>query len=404
MNGRTMNRGGWIGFAVLLAAVLFATGTHPVAAQEAVQVREVTGKIINGTAKSLPPFGLTVTLHRQTANTYEETTTTTDTEGNFRFENVPLDPEALYGVTIRYQGVVYGTDIDLRPESPTPVTVTIYETSDDQSLLSVSSSSLLIPQVDKIAREVYALEIVNVVNTGDRTYVPGAEPMNLLRFGLPPGAKGLQIDTSLVGADAIQVDRGFAVPANIPPGEHEVMFAYHFGYDGESVAYDKSYLYGAEKVRILVPYEIGDLSSADFGAPGDVQIGDKHYQLIEVTDIARQSRATLKISSLPQATLWDRAQATASDVSYELVAPALLGLLMVSLIAIALARRGMLFAGGTPSAGAQEDSANRAAIIAQIADLERALEQGKLREADYFAKRQALLDRLAAPTISPSTE
>ena len=68
-----MNSGGWIGFAVLLAAVLFATGTHPVAAQEAVQVREVTGKIINGTAKSLPPFGLTVTLHRQTANTYEET-------------------------------------------------------------------------------------------------------------------------------------------------------------------------------------------------------------------------------------------------------------------------------------------------------------------------------------------
>ena len=182
------------------------------------------------------------------------------------------------------------------------------------------------------------------------------------------------------------------------------MFAYHFGYDGESVAYDKSYLYGAEKVRILVPYEIGDLSSADFGAPGDVQIGDKHYQLIEVTDVARQSRATLEISSLPQATLWDRAQATASDVSYELAAPALLGLLMVSLIAIALARRGMLLAGGTSSAGAQEDSANRVAIIAQIADLERALEQGKLREADYFAKRQDLLDRLAAPTISPSTE
>ena len=93
----------------------------------------------------------------------------------------------------------------------------------------------------------YALEIVNVVNASDRTYVPGAEPMNLLRFGLPPGAKGLQIDTSLVGADAIQVDRGFAVPANIPPGEHEVMFAYHFGYEGQSVTLDKSYLYGGRK-------------------------------------------------------------------------------------------------------------------------------------------------------------
>ena len=388
----------------MFVAVLFALGTLPVAAQEAVQLREVTGTIVNGTANSLPAFGLTVTLHRQTANTYEESTTTTDTKGNFRFENIPLDPEALYGVTIRYQGVVYGTDIDLRPESIPPVTVKIYETSDDQSLLSVSSSSLLIPQVDKISRDVYALEIVNVVNASDRTYVPGAEPMNLLRFGLPPGAKGLQIDTSLVGADAIQVDRGFAVPANIPPGEHEVMFAYNFGYEGESVTIDKSYLYGADKARVLVPYEIGDLSSVDFGAPGDVEIGDKHYQLIEVSDIARQSRANIEISSLPQATLWDRTKATASEVPYELAAPALLGLLMASLIAIAVARRGGILAGAISGTVAREESGDRAAIITRLADLERALEEGKLREADYFAKRQALLDRLAALPMSPSTE
>ena len=391
-------------FVALLPAVLFAAATLPLAAQEAVQLREVSGAIVNGTANSLPAFGLTVTLHRQTANTYEESTTTTDTKGNFRFENIPLDPEALYGVTVRYQGVVYGTDIDLRPESIPPVTVNIYETSDDQSLLSVSNSSLLIPQVDKIARDVYALEIVNVVNASDRTYVPGAEPMNLLRFGLPPGAKGLQIDTSLVGADAIQVDRGFAVPANIPPGEHEVMFAYHFGYEGESVAIDKSYLYGAENARILVPYEIGDLSSVDFGAPGDVEIGDKHYQLIEVSDIARQSRAKLEVSSLPQATLWDRTRATASDVPYELAAPALLGLLMVSLIAIAVARRGGVFTGATSSVGVQQESGDRAAIIAQIADLDQALEEGKLREANYHARRQALLDRLASLPLSPSTD
>ena len=388
----------------MVVAFLIAVGTLPAAAQEALQLRDVTGTIVNGTGNSLPAFGLTVTLHRQTATTYEESTTTTDTKGTFRFEDIPLDPEALYGVTVRYQGVVYGTDIDLRPESIPPVTVNIYETSDDQSLLSVSSSSLLIPQVDKIARDVYALEIVNVVNSSDRTYVPGAEPMNLLRFGLPPGAKGLQIDTSLVGADAIQVDRGFAVPANIPPGEHEVMFAYHFGYEGESVTLDKSYLYGAKNARILVPYEIGDLSSADFGAPGDVKIGDKHYQLIEVSDIARQSRAKLEISSLPQATLWDKTQATASDVPYELAAPALLGLLMVSLIAIAVARRGGIFGGLASGSSASEESGDRATIVEQIADLERALDEGKIREADYFAKRQALLDRLATLPLSPSTD
>ena len=269
----------------------------------------------------------------------------------------------------------------------------------------MSSSSLLIPQVDKIARDVYALEIVNVVNTGDRTYVPGAEPMNLLRFGLPPGAKGLQIDTSLVGADAIQVDRGFAVPANIPPGEHEVMFAYNFGYEGESVTYDKSYLYGAEMVRILVPYEIGDLSSADLGPTlATWRSATSTISSSRFLTSTRQSRATLEISSLPQATLWDRTKATASDVPYELAAPAVLGLLMVSLIAIALARRGGLFAGRPSTEVAEGQSDVRADIITELADLERALEEGKLREADYFTKRQALLDRLATSPISPSKE
>lgn len=389
--------------AAIAVAVFFAASSLPAVAQDAVQYRDVTGQIVNGTKNSLPPFGLTVTLHKQGSDTYEEATTITDTKGNFSFENIPLDPDSLYGVTIRYQGVVYGTDIDLRQETLPPLLVTIYETSDDDSLLQVSSSSLLIPQVDKINRDVYALEIVTVVNSGDRTYVPGPQPMDLLRFGLPPGAEGLQIDTGLVAADAIQVDRGFAITANVPPGEHEVMFSYNFGYEGDSVAFDKSYLYGADSARILVPYDIGDLSSADLGDPGDVQIGEKNYQLIEASDIPRESRKALRISSLPQATLWDTAKATASDVPYELAAPALLGLLMLSLIAIAVARRERIFGARTPSVTSEAQTDARSAIIAQIADLERALEEGKVRETDYHAKRQVLLDRLAAESSARPT-
>ena len=386
----------------IMALIALVASITQVSAQETDQPRTVTGQVVNGTLNSLPPFGLTITLHRQKADTYEEVTTTTDTKGNFVFEGIPFDPQALYGVTVRHEGVVYGTDIDIRPEFLPPVTVTIYETSDDLSLLSVSSASLLLSQVDKIGRNIYALEIVNVVNTGNRTYVPGAEPMNLLRFGLPEGAKGLQIDTALVAADAIQVDRGFAITANIPPGEHEVMFAYNFGYQGDSTAFEKSYLYGADNVRVLVPYEIGDLSSTDFGEASDVLIGDKHYQLIEVTDVARQTRPTLKISSLPQATVLDHARATIQDVPYELAAPAGLALLTLSLIGFALMRRGGLGETSVEEASDEEQTDERSVVIEQMAELEEAFEEGRLDEADYHAKRQALLTRLstqASPTV-----
>ena len=394
----------WLWIAGLAAAVAVAAPPMHARAQDGVQYRTLIGKVVNGTAGSLPSFGVTVTLHRQGADAYEEKSASTDTEGGFRFEDIPLDPDSLYGVTVRYRGVVYGADVDLRPESLPPVTITIYETSDDQSLLGVSSSSLLIPQVDKIERDIYALEIVRVMNTGDRTYVPGAEPMNLLRFGLPDGARDLQIDTALPTSDAIQVDRGFGLTANVPPGEHEVMFAYNFDYEGQSVVFEKSYLYGAENVRILVPYEVGDLSSVEFGGPGDVLIGGKQYQLLEVSDVARRTRATLQLSSLPQAAFWDIAADAVSDVPYELAAPVLLGLLLLCIVGFGLTRRGRrIWRGISPVRPADAPSA-RADVVARIAALEEAFEEGKIREADYHAKRQAILDSLPLPHNSPAND
>lgn len=395
----------WLWIAGLAAAVAVAVvAPAHVRAQDGGQIRDLTGKVVNGTAGSLPPFGVAVTLHRQGSGIYEEESAITDTEGGFRFEDIPLDPDSLYGVTVRYQGVVYGTDVDLRPESLPPVVITIYETSDDQSILGVSSSSLLIPQVDKIERDIYALEIVMVVNPGDRTYVPGAEPMNLLRFGLPDGARGLQIDTALPTADAIQVDRGFGLTANVPPGEHEVMFAYNFDYEGQSVVFEKSYLYGAENVRVLVPYEVGDLSSVEFGGPGDVLIGGKRYQLLEVSDVARQTRATMQISSLPQAAFWEIATDAASNLPYELTAPALLGVLLLCIVGYGLTPHGRRLwrrASGPRSSNA---SSARTDVVERIADLDEAFEAGRLREADYHAKRQALLDSLPHLRRIPSND
>ena len=381
----------WLGvFAGLVALVAFAV---PVNAQDAEQLRTVVGQVVNGTANSLPPFDITVTLHSQTVDAYNEVSTTTDTKGNFLFEGIAVDPQALYGVTVSHTEVIYGTDIDLRSESLPPVTVTIYETSEDISVLGVSNASLFISEVDKVERDIYALEIVNVVNKGDRTYVPGAEPMNLLRFGLPDGAQGLQVDTGLVGADVIQVDRGFAITANVPPGDHEVMFAYYFGYDGNTAAFEKSYLYGADNVRVLVPYEIGELSSADLGDPSNVLIGDKNYQLIEVIDVPEQTRAMLEISSLPQTTFWDRVTATVKDVPYELVVPGGLGLMMLSLIAFALLRPSRLVETLSDSDGGSTECV-RADLIEKIARLEAAFDKGAISEESYQHRLRELTSQL----------
>jgi hypothetical protein len=126
--------------------------------------------------------------------------------------------------------------------------------------------------------------------------------------------------------------------------------------------------------------------------------------LIEVTDVPRQTRATLELSSLPQATFWDRASAKLRDIPYELAVPAALGVLMFSLIGFGLMRRrGPADMDATPDL-VEEQATERSTIIEEMAELEEAFENGKLRETDYHLKRQALLARLSAQASQTTSD
>ena len=164
--------------------------------------------------------GLVVTLHRSTPEGTDNAETVTGPEGRFRFEGVAFDSQAVYAVTVRYLGILYGVDADLSQSPPPPVNVTVYETGDDLAALSVINASLLLVRMDEALQSLWALEIVKIENRSDRTYVPGPEPMDLLRFGLPPNAQDLNVETGLQG-DYIQVNLGFALTASVPPSTLE---------------------------------------------------------------------------------------------------------------------------------------------------------------------------------------
>ena len=300
---------------------------------------EVQGQVTNATQGARSVSGVTVVLHQESPTASQTQETTTDEEGRFSFEGVVFDPDSIYGVSVRFQGALYVQDIDLSSGSPPPLSLTVYDTSDDDGVLSASSASVLFAWADKSAQVVSALEIVKIVNGSDRTYVPGPEPMNLLRFGLPPGAQGLQVDTALAGADFVQVDRGFALLASVPPGEHEVLYAYEFPYSGTEVTFIKSLAYGAESLRVLAPEEVMGLSSGQLGNPEPVTIGGRLYQLLEATDLPRGARIPLRLDGLPEPSLGERIGQGFDDIRFEYAAPVGLGLFMAMLIAYALWRR-----------------------------------------------------------------
>ncbi len=323
---------------LLVAACSLVADVHATALAQQSPLA-ISGQVVNGSPQSDSVTGIAVILHMQGEATYDSKTTITDNDGRFTFDGIVYDPTLVYGVSVRYQDTLYGTEVNLANGAPSPVTIEVYDAVYEQDVIRVGSASLLFADADRMTQSVSALEIVKVINDSDFTFVPGSGgPMSLLRFGLPPGAEGLQVDTRLLGADVVQVDRGFAVIGSVPPGEHDIMFTYSFPYDGAETTFEKSFPFGADSLRVLSPNEVLTLASEDIGAPEPVTIGERPYQLIETSDIERGKRINVQLSGLPQTTLADRVQSAVSGARYEYIAPALLAVFLTALIPFAIIR------------------------------------------------------------------
>ncbi len=359
------------------------------------------GLAIEGQVKNATPNGSSVeaqvvVLHRHIGDRADDLEAVTDAEGRFRFEEIVYDPDIVYGISVTYQGALYGIDLDLSTGTPPPVSLTVYDAVNDENILSAPLVSVLIAQVDAEDQTLWALEITKIVNDSDFAYVPGPEPMKLLRFGLPPETEGLLVDTALLGADFLQVDRGFALTAGVPPGEHEIMFAYRFPYKDDKIAFTKSFPYGAGEFRMLAVHEAMDLSGPDLGAPEVVDVGGRLYDMVSADDLPRESRLTIDLVGLPQASFADKVKRNVDGIRIVYVAPAVLGVLMVGLVAFALWRRRSSGLSLAHAGDRATDLVKERQLLDMMARLERSLEEGKISDSEYARRRAALSARLAS--------
>ncbi len=386
-----------MGLAIFLVALASTSvvlhKTDGVAAQNLGIV--VEGTISNGTVGGASVAALTVTLHRMSAIGRDDLGTTTGDDGEFRFDDVVYDSELSYGVSVRFQDAIYGTDIDLSAGSVSPVNIVVFDATTDDSVISASSASLLFASVDRATQTVATLEILRLNNSSDHAYVPGDEPARLLRFGLPSGATNLQVDTLLIGADFAQIDLGFALFASVPPGEHELMISYEFPYPGDEFTLEKSYRYGADTVRVLAPVETLAIRSDQLGPVEAVTIGERSYQIIESGGIGRGEGITVQLGGLPSANAVERVSQNLDGIRFEYAAPVALVMLMIGLLVyggFVKTRR----SSAEVLAGPVNDNVERETIHQMIAELQDSFETGKLEEDDYRRRLSVLNAQLTA--------
>ncbi len=385
------------GALALFVAVAIVLIAFPTAlAQEPSGSVTVSGRVINGTADGGGVDGLAVVFHHNTGLELGEDGAVVGPDGEFAFTGITYDADTAYGVSVVYRGALYGVNLDLSQGDPAGIELTIYEPIHSDEVLRAELVSVLISVIDPATQTLSVLEIVRLVNDTDLAYVPGPEPMQIIRFGLPDGAVNLQVDTSLIAADVFQVDRGFGVSASVPPGAHEVLFSYQIEYSGSTEEVVRNLRYGADLLRVVIPQTLAGLMDPSIGAPGVVDIGDQPYNVLEVEGVPKNHELHFTLTDLPVAGFGDRFVNRLKTVRWELAAPVALAVIVVAAAAFALWRNRRAGTARLAADTGDDLLGERESILVMVADLDEDRREGEIGEEDYRKRRSLLTTRLAA--------
>ena len=257
-------------------------------------LEEIKGIVVNDTTGQ-PITATTITLYIEQLNKDSEVFyATTDNIGSFIFENIEIKEDALYWLSIFYQGIGYTELFDVVSDNKNLV-LKVYDTTTSDEAISIYNSSILFSDVDHLNRELSIIEMITLQNTSNLTYVQGSGPMDLLRFGLPEGAIDLIIDTEIANADWVQIDKGFALLASVKPGKHELLYAYKIPYSGSSTSFVKNWRYGSNNLRIVAPENLLQIKTNITGDFELLNLEGMNYEVQEAKDIKRMEKIHLEI-------------------------------------------------------------------------------------------------------------
>ena len=294
---------------------------------------EITGVVINGTTyKPIPMTAITLYIEHYNSEA-EVFYSTTNSMGEFVFKNIEIKEDALYWVSIFYEGIGYTELFDVISQNKN-LKLQVYDTTTSDESISIYNSSILFSAVDHLNREISIIEMVTLLNSSNLTYTPGSGPMELLRFGLPEDAFDLMIDTEIPNTDWIQIDKGFALLASIVPGKHELMYAYKFPYSGSSTQFIKNWRYGSGNLRIVMPENLFKINTNLTEDSDILNLGGINYEVQETKNIERMKKMEILISNLPEPTVLEIIKEKFKTAEYIYVAPISLGLLLFIFVSI----------------------------------------------------------------------
>ena len=154
---------------LLLLAVV--AGLFPVfmgGSSLAQQTTDVRGRVVNGTDGGVVPEDLSVLMLITAADGRLSGSgqAMTDAQGQFVFEDVQVTEGNSYAVSVDHLGVFYGTSLDVA-SLDNDLTLTIFETTGDASIIEVKRQVMVIAAADEGSQTLSAIEFVQIENPSD---------------------------------------------------------------------------------------------------------------------------------------------------------------------------------------------------------------------------------------------
>jgi hypothetical protein len=338
----------------------------------------IRGVVANGTPGGPAPAGIEVRLSGFDGDQEEfQQTTVTAADGSFVFSDVPVVTGRIYGVTASYGDVLYyseGAHL-IEGEAAPELPVTVYEATSDTDALSVERLHVLFDF--PAANQVQVVELWVLSNSGDRTVV-AESGRAVVEVALPEGATGLAFEDNSVADRYLQTADGFGDTEPILPGQgmSQFIFSYWLPYDG-GLTFSRRSDYPVNAVVVLLPQNGIRAEGAGLRDLGVQDVGGEAVQAFEGGAIAAGQALEVKLSGRPAG-----AEA-ASTINWNNLGVGL-GLLVVLLAGAGA----WWFRRSRAAPEGQADPTE--SLLDAIAELDEALEAGRIEATEHHRRREAL--------------
>jgi len=233
----------------------------------------------------------------------------TDSEGEFRFDGLPVSEETSFLVFVTYSSVEYESrDVTLTQEVPSAeLEMEVFEPTTSDEALRVTLDHMVL-QADAQKRVVSVLEVFQVLNGGDRIYInDGQDPggQATFRLSLPEGATQVTAVSGVTSQDLVSTATGFADTSPLVPGEREISLGYEVPYAESDLLLQKTLLYPTDRFAVLVKDDGFTVRSSALSAAQQTQTGEERYLLLTGDSLPDGAGIDLSLSGLPTASASD---------------------------------------------------------------------------------------------------